>query len=85
MIIELPYSPYPDGNYHQYEIKIIVGGSIAPADEDKDINYFHCPHLSALARYSSSSLVLFLPRVSFVSDKSFDYAEKIEKLIQKNK
>jgi len=27
----------------------------------------------------------FLPRISFVSDKSFDYAEKIEKLIQKNK
>ena len=27
----------------------------------------------------------FLPRVSFVGDKSFDYAEKIEKLIQKNK
>ena len=27
----------------------------------------------------------FLPRVSFVSDKSFDYAEKIEKLIQDNK
>ena len=27
----------------------------------------------------------FLPRVYFVSDKSFDYAEKIEKLIQKNK
>ena len=27
----------------------------------------------------------FLPRVSFVSDKSFDYAEKIERLIQKNK
>ena len=27
----------------------------------------------------------FLPRVSFVSDQSFDYAEKIEKLIQKNK
>ena len=27
----------------------------------------------------------FLPRVSFVSDKSFDYAERIEKLIQKNK
>ena len=27
----------------------------------------------------------FLPRVSFVSDKSFDYAEKIEKIIQKNK
>ena len=27
----------------------------------------------------------FLPRVSFVSDKSFDNAEKIEKLIQENK
>ena len=27
----------------------------------------------------------FLPKVSFVSDKSFDYAQKIEKLIQKNK
>jgi len=27
----------------------------------------------------------FLPKVSFISDKSFDYAEKIEKLIQKNK
>ena len=29
--------------------------------------------------------VKFLPRVSFVSDKSFDYAEKIEKLIQENR
>ncbi len=29
--------------------------------------------------------IKFLPKVSFVSDKSFDYAEKIEKLIQKNK
>ena len=27
----------------------------------------------------------FLPKVTFVSDKSFDYAEKIEKLIKKNK
>jgi len=27
----------------------------------------------------------FLPKVHFVNDKSFDYAEKIEKLIQKNK
>ena len=27
----------------------------------------------------------FLPKVYFVSDKSFDYAEKIEKLIQQNK
>ena len=27
----------------------------------------------------------FLPKVSFIGDTSFDYAEKIEKLIQKNK
>ena len=27
----------------------------------------------------------FLPRVYFVGDESFDYAEKIEKLIQENK
>ena len=27
----------------------------------------------------------YLPKVSFVGDKSFDYAEKIEKLIKKNK
>ena len=27
----------------------------------------------------------FLPKVSFVSDKSFDYAEKIETLIKRNK
>ena len=26
----------------------------------------------------------FLPRVSFIGDKSFDYAERIEKLIQPN-
>ena len=29
--------------------------------------------------------IKFLPNVYFVGDKSFDYAEKIEKLIQKNK
>ena len=29
--------------------------------------------------------IKFLPRLQFVEDKSFDYAEKIEKLIQKNK
>jgi|TARA_B100001013_G_C24543925_1_gene415788 ribosome-binding factor A len=29
--------------------------------------------------------IKFLPRVSFIADKSFDYAEKIEKLIKKNK
>ena len=29
--------------------------------------------------------IKFLPRVYFIGDKSFDYAEKIEKLISKNK
>ena len=29
--------------------------------------------------------VKFLPKVSFVNDTSFDYAEKIERLIQENK
>ena len=29
--------------------------------------------------------IKFLPRVSFIADKSFDYAEKIEKLIRENK
>ena len=29
--------------------------------------------------------IKFLPRVFFIADKSFDYAEKIEKLIKKNK
>ena len=29
--------------------------------------------------------IKFLPKVNLVCDKSFDYAEKIEKLIQKNK
>ena len=29
--------------------------------------------------------IKFLPRVSFIGDKSFDYAEKIEKLKNKNK
>ena len=27
----------------------------------------------------------FLPRISFVSDRSFEYADKIEKIIKKNK
>ena len=29
--------------------------------------------------------IKFLPRLYFVEDKSFDYAERIEKLIKKNK
>ena len=42
---------------------------------------------SYLIRKALSKIVdmKFLPKVSFVGDKSFDYAEKIEKLIKKNK
>ena len=34
---------------------------------------------------SKKIVMKFLPKLTFVSDKSFDYAEKIEKLIKKNK
>ena len=43
-----------------------------------------CSHLIRKA-LSKKIDMKFLPKVSFVGDKSFDYAEKIEKLIQKNK
>ena len=32
-----------------------------------------------------SARSIFLPKIIFAKDESFDYAEKIEKLIQKNK
>ena len=41
--------------------------------------------LSLALLFWGLSLKKFLPKVSFVPDTSFDYAEKIEKLIQKNK
>ena len=34
---------------------------------------------------SKKIVMKFLPKLYFVKDESFDYAEKIEKLIQKNK
>ena len=54
-------------------------------DAEKAVNIL--THFSHLIRKALSRKIdmKFLPRVSFVSDKSFDYAEKIEKLIQKNK
>ena len=54
-------------------------------DTEKTINVL--TEFSHLIRKALSKKVdmKFLPKVSFVSDKSFDYAEKIEKLIQKNK
>ena len=54
-------------------------------DSDKTVSIL--TEFSHLIRKALSKKIdmKFLPKVSFISDKSFDYAEKIEKLIQKNK
>ena len=54
-------------------------------DSEKTVNIL--TEFSHLIRKALSKKIemKFLPKVSFVSDKSLDYAEKIEKLIQKNK
>ena len=54
-------------------------------DTEKTVNIL--TKFSHLIRKALSKKIemKFLPSISFVSDKSFDYAEKIEKLIQKNK
>jgi len=54
-------------------------------DSDKAVNIL--TSFSHLVRKALSKKLdmKFLPRVSFINDRSFDYAEKIEKLIQKNK
>ena len=54
-------------------------------DSDKTVSIL--TEFSHLIRKALSKKIdmKFLPRVSFISDKSFDYAEKIEQLIQKNK
>ena len=54
-------------------------------DSEKAVNTL--TQFSYLIRKALSKKIdmKFLPKVSFVSDKSFDYAEKIEKLIEKNK
>ena len=54
-------------------------------DTEKVVNVL--TEFSYLVRKALSKKIdmKFLPKVSFVCDKSFDYAEKIEKLIQKNK
>ena len=54
-------------------------------DTEKAVNVL--TEFSYLIRKALSKKIdmKFLPKVSFVGDKSFDYAEKIEKLIQKNK
>ena len=54
-------------------------------DIEKTVNILS--EFSYLVRKALSRKVnmKFLPKVSFVGDTSFDYAEKIERLIQKNK
>ena len=54
-------------------------------DTEKAVNVL--TEFSHLIRKALSKKIdmKFLPKVYFVGDKSFDYAEKIEKLIQKNK
>ena len=54
-------------------------------DAEKTVNIL--TEFSHLIRKALSKKVdmKFLPKVFFVGDKSFDYAEKIERLIEKNK
>ena len=54
-------------------------------DTEKTVNIL--TQFSYLVRKALSKKIdmKFMPKVSFISDKSFDYAEKIEKLILKNK
>ena len=54
-------------------------------DTEKTVNIL--TEFSHLIRKALSKKIdmKFLPKVYFVEDKSFDYAEKIEKLIQQNK
>jgi ribosome-binding factor A len=54
-------------------------------DTEKTVNIL--TEFSYLIRKALSKKIdmKFLPRVYFVGDKSFDYAEKIEKLIKENK
>ena len=54
-------------------------------DTEKTVGILtQCSHLIHKA-LSKKIHMKFLPKVSFIGDRSFDYAEKIEKLIQKNK
>ena len=54
-------------------------------DTEKAVNIL--TEFSHLIRKALSKKInmKFLPKVYFVGDKSFDYAEKIERLIEKNK
>ena len=54
-------------------------------DSEKAVNILTEFSYSIRKALSKKIDMKFMPNVFFVSDKSFDYAEKIEKLIQKNK
>ena len=54
-------------------------------DTDEAVNILTKFSYSIRKALSKKIDMKFLPKVSFVHDKSFDYAEKIERLIQKNK
>ena len=54
-------------------------------DSEKAVNILTEFSYSIRKALSKKIDMKFLPKVSFISDKSFDYAEKIEKLIQENK
>jgi len=54
-------------------------------DSEKAVNILTEFSYSIRKALSKKIEMKFLPKVSFISDKSFDYAEKIEKLIQENK
>ena len=66
-------------NARAYEIPL--GGK----DSEKAVNILTEFSYSFRKALSKKIDMKFLPKVFFVRDKSFDYAEKIEKLIQKNK
>ena len=53
-------------------------------DADKTVNLL--TKFSYLVRKALSKKIYmkFLPKISFINDKSFDYAEKIEKLIKES-
>ena len=54
-------------------------------DSEKAVNILTEFSYSIRKALSKKIDMKFLPKVYFVGDKSFDYAEKIERLIQKNK
>ena len=53
-------------------------------DAEKTVNLLTKFSYVVRKALSKKIAMKFLPKISFVNDKSFDYAEKIEKLIKEN-